>query len=215
MKAGILTDEQARAVLATAQTLGPADEALAQLAINAGLRMAEIAALSAGNLTRHEPADARSLRPAAASTDLASNAPEYDVQIRQGKAPRTIRVIEPVARALEPWMLLRPEEEPLFPEAATVVHALDSWHFILDRAGVIPAADEDFNQAGRNRLLAYLLGLEEKGILPNGYAGSYLGLPGTAYDDLPAGWQDEVARAILNGPTGAVGDLSAAETPTD
>ncbi|MFC8719553.1 hypothetical protein [Kitasatospora sp. NPDC057198] len=215
MKAGILTDEQAHAVLATAQALGPADEALAQLAINAGLCMTEIAALNTGNLTHHEPAGGRPLHPVAVSTDLANSAPEYDVQIRQGKAPRTIRVIEPVARALEPWVLLRPAEVPLFPEAATVVGAIDSWHFILDRAGVVPATDEDFTQAGRNRLLAYLIGLEEKGILPTGYAGSYLGLPGMAYDDLPAGWQGEVARAIHNGPTGAVGDLSAAETPTD
>ncbi|MGW4696908.1 hypothetical protein ACWEO1_31515 [Kitasatospora cineracea] len=206
-----LTDDEAATVLATAHLLGPQEAALAELAVNSGLRLVEIADLNGKDVRLHETDEQNGPVPQAGAT----------VSIGFGKAPRVIPVVKSVARALAPFSATQPADTPLIPGIATKQQAARRWALLMQEAGVgmdskvkkaNPAASAE---AGRNRLLAYLLGLEEKGILPTGYAGGYLGLPGTAYDDLPAGWQDEVVRAIRNGPTGAVGDLSAAGTPTD
>ncbi len=215
IEAKALTDREAAGVLATAHLLGPQDGALAELAINAGLRLVEIADLNGADV-RLPGSDAE-----IAGQDGPTPTAGTTISIAFGKAPRVIPVVESVGQALAPFAVTRPADAPLFPAIASKQQAVKRWARLMQEADIgMDSSAKKVNstasaEAGRNRLLLYLLGLEQQGILPTGYAGGYLGLPGTGHDDLPAGWQDEVAHAIEHGSTGAVRDPSAGDVPTE
>ncbi|MFJ6380189.1 hypothetical protein ACIQI7_09330 [Kitasatospora sp. NPDC092039] len=208
LKAAMLTDDEAVAVLSAAHTFGPADEVLAQLAITAGLRLQEIADLDANDITvEHEtgPLDNQGAEP---DHGLArphdQNSPKYLVRIGFGKAPRTIPVAQPASRALHTWRAVRPNRTPLLPAASTPDQVTGRWKHLLLKAGVNRTGEEEsVLGAGRHRLLKYLLGLEEQGVLPYGCAGAYLGLPGADLGTLPPRWGDDVIHAIEDQPRGA------------
>ncbi|MBO1413073.1 hypothetical protein [Streptomyces sp. FH025] len=207
LKPAILTNYEATAVLSTAHTLGPADEVLAQLAITAGLRLHEIADLDANDITlEHETdhLDNDGTEPDSDTADLHDeNNPPYLLRIGFGKTPRTIPVAQPANRALHTWMADRPDAAPLLPGASTPEQIASRWKHVLLKAGVHRAEGEgSVLEAGRNRLLKYLLGLEERGALPYGYAAAYLGLPGTGLRELPSRWYHDVIRAIADQPLG-------------
>ncbi|WP_416875863.1 tyrosine-type recombinase/integrase [Kitasatospora sp. SC0581] len=202
-----LTDNEAAAILSAARTLGPADDALAQLAITAGLRLHEIADLDTNDITsQHETGrlDGQDVDPDRGPTDLHDETgPNYFVRIGFGKGPRTIPVAQPASRALHAWQAGRPSNTPLFPDASTKEQVTARWKHLLREAGVHRAAGEaGALEGGRNRLLRYLLALEAQGVLPYGHAAAYLGLPGTDPRELPPRWHDGVVQAIADRPVG-------------
>ncbi len=207
LKTTVLTDDEAAAVLSTAHTLGPADEALAQLAITVGLRLHEIADLDTGDIMVEHDAgriDGQDAEPDRDPDDPHDDSsPNYLVRIGFGKAPRTIPVAPPASRALHAWRAGRPDDAPLFPDASTKERVTGRWKHLLVKTGTHRVEDEGSALgAGRSRLLKYLLALEAQGALPYGYAAAYLGLPGTDLRELPPRWHDDVIQAITDQPLG-------------